>query len=212
LAATDAMLAGRYEDAERLSAEARDAGLRAGDRNAELLAKIVDFCAQAEREAYDEVDLAFVRDKIANSPAGIAYRGGYAWILAGLGETEHAREQLHIAMGLPHAFDTNWLSFQAELAEASVLIGDATFAATLYERLAPYAGRPVTAGRAACSYGAVDRSLGGLAALLGREGDAVRHLEDAIRLNGAFGASVWQTRAERDLARIADAPSTTKTL
>ena len=53
--------------------------------------------------------------------------------------------------------DANWLSLQAELAEASVLVGDATFAATLYERLTPYAGRPVTAGRAICSYGAVDR-------------------------------------------------------
>ena len=73
-----------------------------------------------------------------------------------------------------------------------MLIGDATFAATLYERLAPYAGRPVTAGRAACSYGAVDRTLGGLAGLLGRQRDAVRHLEDAIRLNDTFGCVVWR--------------------
>ena len=105
-------------------------------------------------------------------------------------------------MGLTHAFDVNWLSLQVELAEASVLIGDATFGISLYERLAPYAGRPVTAGRAACSYGAVDRSMGGLACLLGRERDAVRHIEDAIKLNEAFGAQVWRARAERDLARI----------
>ena len=105
-------------------------------------------------------------------------------------------------MELTHAFDANWLSLQAELAEASVLIGDATFAAVLYERLAPYAGRPVTAGRAICSYGAVDRTLGGLAALLGREGDAVRHLEDAIRLNDKLGCVVWRTRAERELSQL----------
>ena len=148
------------------------------------------------------MDVAFVEDKIANSPAGIAYRGGYTWMLAGLGETERAREQLHATMELTHAFDANWLSLQAELAEASVLLGDATFAATLYERLAPYAGRPVTAGRAACSFGAVDRTLGGLAALLGRRSDAVRHLEDAIRLNDTFGCVVWRTRAERDLAQL----------
>ena len=83
-----------------------------------------------------------------------------------------------------------------------MLLGDATFAATLYERLAPYAGRPVTAGRAVCSYGAVDLALGGLAALLGRKDDAVRHLEDAIRLNDTFGCVVWRTRAERDLSRL----------
>ena len=105
-------------------------------------------------------------------------------------------------MALTHAFDANWLSLQAELAEASVLVGDATFAATLYDRLAPYGGRPVTAGRAVCSYGAVDRSLGRLAALLGREDDALRHLENAIRINDALGCVVWRTRAERDLAHL----------
>ncbi len=200
-AATEAMLAGRYEDVERLSAEAEQAGLSAGDRNAAVHASIVRFCARLEREAFNKTDLAFVKDKIANSPAGIAYRGGYTWILAGLGETERARAELHATMELTHAFDANWLSLQVELAEASVLIRDATFGIPLYQRLAPYASRPVTAGRAACSYGAVDRSLGGLAGLLGRERDAVRHLEDAIQLNDAFGAAVWRARAERDLAR-----------
>jgi DNA-binding SARP family transcriptional activator len=201
-AATAAMLAGRYDDVERLSAEAEQAGLDAGDRNAGVLASIVRFCARLEREAFNETDLAFVKDKIANSPAGIAYRGGYTWILAGLGETERARAELHATMELTHAFDVNWLSLQVELAEASVLVGDATFAASLYDRLGPYAGRPVTAGRAASSYGAVDRSLGGLAGLLGRERDAVRHFEDAIQLNDAFGAAVWRARAEGDLARV----------
>lgn len=200
--ATDAMLAGRSEEARRLSHEAEEAGRHAGDRNAEVSATMVRFCDQSQREAYDEIDVAFVKDKIANSPAGIAYRGGYTWILAGLGETERAREELHAAMGFAHAFDANWLSLQAELAEASVLIGDSTFAATLYERLKPYAGRPVTAGRAICSYGAVDHRLGRLAALLGRKVDAVRHLEDAIRLNEGFGCVVWRTRAERDLSQL----------
>ena len=201
-AATEAMLAGRYADAERLSAEAEDAGTRAGDRNAPVFAAIVRYCSALEREAFDEMDFAFVQDKIANSPAGVAYRGGYTWMLAGLGETKRAREQLHATMELTHAFDTNWLSLQAELAEASALLGDATFAATLYDRLAPYAGRPVTAGRAACSYGAVDRTLGALTGLLGRRSDAVRHLEDAIRLNGTFGCVVWRARAERELAQL----------
>jgi tetratricopeptide (TPR) repeat protein len=164
---------------------------------------MVRFCAQLEREAFDETDVGFIQNKIVNSPAGNAYRGSYAWVLAGLGETERAREELRVTMALPHAFDANWLSLQAECAEASVLIEDATHAATLYERLAPYAGRPATAGRAISSYGATDRQLGGLAALLGRRGEAVRHLEDAIRINDALGCAVWRAHAERQLARIA---------
>jgi tetratricopeptide (TPR) repeat protein len=43
-AAVQAMLVGRYEDVDRLTAEAEEAGLRAGDRNAELLRA---WCASA---------------------------------------------------------------------------------------------------------------------------------------------------------------------
>jgi DNA-binding SARP family transcriptional activator/tetratricopeptide (TPR) repeat protein len=202
-AGVDAMLAGRYDDAERLAAEAETTGLRAGDRNAELFATLVRFGVQAQRGAFDEVDIQFVEDKISHSPAGIAYRGGHAWIIAGRGEIERARSELQAVMALPHAFDTNWLSLQAECAETSILLGEATHAATLYERLTPYAGRPATAGRAVTNYGAIDRHLGSLAALLGRREDAIRHLENAIRVNDALGCAVWRAQAQRDLSRIA---------
>jgi hypothetical protein len=201
-ASVRAMLAGRYDDAERLCAEAEESGRRAGDRNATLFAGMVRFCAQAEREAFDEVDIAFVEDKIANSSASVAYRGGYTWMLAGRGETARARVELDAVMALPHSFDANWLSLQAECAEASILLDEGTHAPTLYERLLPYAGRPVTAARGVCSYGATDRLLGGLAELLGRHDDGVRHLQDAIRVNTALGCSVWRQHSERLLARI----------
>ncbi len=87
-AATEAMLAGRYDEAERLVAEAEESGRRAGDRNAELFAIMVRFCARIEREDFDEADVEFAEDKIANSATGISYRGSYAWILAGLGQTD----------------------------------------------------------------------------------------------------------------------------
>jgi hypothetical protein len=181
---------------------AEEAGTRAGDRNAELFASMVRVCGTLQRQAFEELPLDFVEDKIANSPAGPAYRGSYAWTLAGLGETERARSELDAAMAFPHAFDANWISLQTECAEASVLLNDPSHAPVLYERLAPYAGRPATAGRAAWSSGAIDRHLGGLAALLGRQPDAVRHLEDAIRINDALGCPIWREHAERHLTRI----------
>ena len=201
-AATEAMLAGRYDDAERLVAEAEESGRRAGDRNAELFASMVRFNARIQREDFEQTDLEFASDKIAHSATGISYRGSYAWILAGLGQTERAREELRTALTLPHPFDANWLSFQTECAEVAVLTDDAMHAEPLYERLTPYAGRPATAGRAVASYGAIDRHLGGLAAVLGRHDDAVRHVENAIRLNDALGCTVWRAHAERLLGRI----------
>jgi DNA-binding SARP family transcriptional activator/RecA/RadA recombinase len=200
--AVQATLDGRYDAAERLGAEAEQAGVRAGDRNATLFVGLVRFCAQLQREAFGEMDIAFVEDKIANSSASVAYRGGYTWVLAGRGKTERARNELHAVMALPHAFDANWLSLQAECARASILVHDASHAAILYERLLPYAGRPVTAGRSVCSYGAVDWFLGGLADLEGRHDDAVRHLKDAVQVNTALGCSVWRRHSERDLAQV----------
>jgi tetratricopeptide (TPR) repeat protein len=169
----------------------------------ELFAGMARFGAQLERGEFDRIDVAFVEDKIATSPAGPAYRGSYAWILAALGETERAGTELAAAMAYSHALDANWLSVQAECAEACVLLGDTARAAALYDRLAPYAGRPATAGRATISYGAVDRPLGGLAPLLGRHDDAVGHLRAAIRRNDELGATVWRLHAQRRLHRIA---------
>jgi hypothetical protein len=82
-------------------------------------------------------------------------------------------------------------------------LGDTTHAAVLYDRLAPYAGRPATAGRAAVSYGATDRHLGGLAALLGRRDDAARHLRTAIERNDELGCTVWRLHSQWWLQRIA---------
>jgi tetratricopeptide (TPR) repeat protein len=202
-AAVDALLAGRFAEAERLAAEAREAGRRAGDRNADLFPDMLEFVGQLERGAFDEVDMAFMEDKIANSPAGPAYASAYAWILAARGQAERARATLDAAVGNPHAFDANWLSAQAESAEASMALGDTTHAAVLYDRLAPYAGRPATAGRAAVSYGAIDRHLGGLAALLGRRDDAARHLRTAIERNDELGCTVWRLHSQWWLQRIA---------
>jgi len=201
-AAVEALLAGRFDEAERLAAEAREQGVRAGDGNAELFADMLLFTGQLERGEFDQVDVAFIEDKIANSPAGPAYAASYAWVLAARGETERARATLDHAIAHPHAFDANWMSAQAECADACIVLGDATHAAIVYDRLAPYAGRPATAGRAVTSYGAVDRHLGGLAALLGRRDDADRHLRAAITRNHELGCTVWAGHAEQWLAKL----------
>jgi tetratricopeptide (TPR) repeat protein len=201
-AATEAALAGRFAEAEELAGAARAAGVRAGDRNADLFAGMVEVLVHTERGQFERVDMPFLQDKLENSPAGPAYRSFLVWLLAGTGRTEAAQRELEEWMRRDLAFDANWLSAQAEAAEAIVLLGDPTYAQIVYDRLAPYAGRPATSGRAVLSYGAVDRHLGGLAAVLGRHDDAVRHLRDAIVRDGELGCTVWRLRGERQLDRL----------
>jgi hypothetical protein len=57
-----------------------------------------------------------------------------------------------------------------------------------------------------CSYGAIDRFLGGLAALLGRHDDAIRHLQAAVDRNEELGCAMWRDRSERDLAQLSGFP------
>jgi hypothetical protein len=203
--AVDAINAGRWEEAAELRERARADGTRAGDRNADLFAEMLLAADAMLRGELDRLDRALMEDKIANSPAGMAWRGSYAWELAATGHADPAREQLAIVSrdgfaALP--FDANWTSALAECAEACVLLGDAEQAAAIYEHLLPYADVMLTAGRAVMTYGSAQRLLGGLAAVLGRTDEAVARHEAAIRLNDAAGFTVWADHSRRALDHI----------
>ena len=49
------------------------------------------------------------------------------------------------------------------------------------------------------SYGAIDRHLGGLAAVLGRRDDAIRHLQAGIALDAELGCELWREDGLRRL-------------
>src|SRR5262249_62395939 len=125
------------EGEDRVARRGEGAARGPGAGNAALFAGMVRVCESPQRRAFADLPLDFVEEKTPTPPAGPAYRGSYAWALAGLGETRRARSELATAMAFPHAFDANWLSLQAECAEATVLLDDPTHAALLYERLAP---------------------------------------------------------------------------
>jgi DNA-binding SARP family transcriptional activator/tetratricopeptide (TPR) repeat protein len=202
-AATEAALDGRWAEAERLRLEAQEAGERAGDRNAWLFSAMVEQIMQAQRGEVEQTDFAFIEDKIANSAAGPAYRSALVWILAGLGRPDEARAHLDAWVRDDLAFDANWMSAHAEVAEGIGILGDPTHAQLVYDRLLPYSGRPATAGRAVVSYGSVDRYLGGLAAVLGRRDEAIAHLRAANDHNAALGCTVWRLHGQRRLLDLA---------
>ena len=184
-----------------LREQAREAGGRAGDRNAELFADMLRVPRVLQRAEYGDADLGFVRED-----RQLSRRHGLPLLLRvdarGAGRHRGAREHLAIVAandfaGLP--FDANRLSSLGELAGACRALGDPETGAAVYELLTVYAGRPLTAGRA-FSLGAADRALGDLAALLGRWDAAVEHYEAAIRLNEKMGMQPWAVHARLGLA------------
>jgi len=98
-------------------------------------------------------------------------------------------------------------------------------AAVLYDLLVPSAGKIASELAEGCA-GSVERLLGVLAAMLGRDDDASRHLHAAVAVNTAIGSRPWLAEAQTEptaslLARgeqgealqlLADASATATTL
>ncbi|HEX5621127.1 MAG TPA: AAA family ATPase [Solirubrobacteraceae bacterium] len=203
--AVEALNAGRWDEAAQLRERARTEGTRAGDGNADLFAHMLSAGEALLRGEFAQLDRAMIEDKIAHSPAGMAWRASYAWELAATGRPDESREHLAIVMADDYAalpFDANWPSALAESAEACVLLGDAEPAAGAYARLLPYADVTVTAGRAVITYGSTQRLLAGLAAVLGRPDEAIERHEAAIRFNDAAGFTVWADHSRAALGHI----------
>jgi tetratricopeptide (TPR) repeat protein len=94
--------------------------------------------------------------------------------------------------------DTIWLACMSLYAEAAIRLADIGAAEALYGLLSPYdalhcAGGPIY-------YGSVDRSIGGLAAFLGRPEEAEHRLHHALEVHRAVGAQYWTARTGLDLA------------
>jgi hypothetical protein len=204
-----AALRGEHAAARPLIAEARAIGARAGDRNVELCALMIETQMAIQERDLAYYDLEFVADKVANSPAGPAYRSSRAWVLAQLGRTEEARADLDwiAADGFARLpFDFNWLSAVGEMSEAIAVLGDAGLAEQLYPIALPYADRTVVAGRAICSQGSMHHCLGRLAATMRRAEDACRHYRVAIAAQERSGSRAWTVHTRASLAdALADA-------
>ena len=102
-----------------------------------LFADMVVFSVQIQRGEFDQVDLAFIEDKMATSAAGPAYACSYAWVLAGRGEADRARRALD-ARDRPRARLRRQLAVRARPSarRRASRSATATHAAGLYDRLA----------------------------------------------------------------------------
>jgi DNA-binding SARP family transcriptional activator len=200
---TLAIAAGETDEAERLIAAFADTGRRTADRNALLYEEIQRFVLAMMGAG--EIPPLDALDRERDRPADYAYRAGYAWFLAGDRRIEESRELVDWVAGDDFARladDMNRLAALAELTQAIVLLGDTTWAAGAYERLAPYADRNIVNARGAAGYGSAALHLGQLAALLGRHDEAAAHLRRAVERNSAAGAHEWTARARAALDRL----------
>ncbi len=187
LAGSQAMQRGRFAEAEALAAEAFAIGRNVDPANA-LASFMGQRCAIGfNTGGLEEVEPA-LRDHSRSFSGNPNFRAILAGVYAALGREEEARREFeHFAAQdfAPLPRDVLWLPSMTTLSSACVFLRDSVRAETLYEELAPYAGqRCLTAVSAPLP---VDESLGRLATLLSRYGDAERHFAAVL---------AWAERAE----------------
>ncbi|MBB2910860.1 DNA-binding SARP family transcriptional activator [Streptosporangium becharense] len=184
------VLAGRYDEAEDLYAEA--------DRQTE---RIGMWCRNAV-VPLGRILLQYQRGRITeaaaliDSVAGVNPGGDQALrvlLLCAQNRVEEARDlTLDGWPTLPR--DWSWLTYTCLQGAAQAAVGDIRACAATYSALLPYSGR-ISVGAAIAFLGPVDWFLASLASAIGDRDAAVRHLATLARLAGEAGLPAWRDRA-----------------
>lgn len=199
-----ALIEGDFAKAEDLIRQELESGRQVTTaRDNESAGRMHRFLLRREQGRVAEVE-AQVRASVIDFPWYPLHRASLACLLLDLGREAEARAIFdELARDEFSALyrDNEWLLGMSLTSEACARLGDASAAATLYDQLAPFAGR-IAIGHAEGSVGAVDRYLGLLVATMSRFDDAAGHLSAAIEINEGMGARPWTSHCQHDLAEV----------
>jgi DNA-binding winged helix-turn-helix (wHTH) protein/tetratricopeptide (TPR) repeat protein len=196
-----AFLEGRFADVRRLQTELRAVSAATGDKNPLHVAALHDVFISAEEGEFEQGLAVCAEMRLIYPP----YLGGYSWFLAELGRREEAQQTLDLLIA--NDFERcppslNQLPVLAAMAETCDIMGASGSAEPLYLEMLPYRDRMGIGGYAFLSWGAMARTLGLLATILGRWTEAEDLLEQALELNARNGANVWTVRTHYNYARM----------
>ena len=176
-----AAMDGRFEESERLSAEAYALGERARDPAIPYVARGQQWSRHWGRGTLSELE-ALTKSVADAAPGLVVWRAALARVYHENGRESEARREFERLVG-PDGVNVppndNWLPAMVILSEVCVLLGDAEHAETLLRTLEPYAGRNAVSLHGGY-FGPIDRSIGILAALTGDRERADRHLAAAF--------------------------------
>jgi tetratricopeptide (TPR) repeat protein len=199
LRGTLALLAGRFDEAERLFGEAHALGHRARGRGADRYRLLHEIELRYLRGGLEGLEDE-VRELAAEAPDTWSF--SLPRLLAMIGKVDEARTGFErIAAGDfgGPVDDMAALPVLARCAEMCSALGDAERAELLYERLLPHADRWVVVA-SGLTAGTVHLRLGMLAATMGRLDEATAQLEAAVAAHRTAGAAPMTAVAEHELA------------
>jgi len=199
--AAQALLDGRFAEAEGLIDHAFAEGERAHSGTALIYERAQTMVLLRELDRLSELE-SWLRGAMgATVPV---FRCWVAWLCADTGRAEEARGHLALLAGAGFNAvrrDLTWLASMTALAETCAALGEAGYAAVLYEQVLPYAGWNAMMG-IPVYLGSAARPLGLLAATMRRWDAAEQHFEQALVANRRLGAHGWLAHTRRDYARM----------
>jgi DNA-binding CsgD family transcriptional regulator/tetratricopeptide (TPR) repeat protein len=198
-----ALCDGRLEEAEALAQRSHEWSRLLTGRDASGVYGIQMFSVRREQGRLAEL-APVVRILAGDATRDGPWRPGLVALFAELGMEVEARRELArlVADGLEPLRDSLWLASLAYLADACAALGDEPLAALVYPELQPLAGANVMIGHLVSCYGAADRYLGMLAAVLGEPERAEEHFQRALELNRRMGAATWFAHTAYEYARF----------
>ena len=206
VAVTEALLAlleGDFVEAEALIARAHGLGKRAQSWEAEAYHRLQLYALRGAQGRLGEVEGVIARS-LDEYPRYPVFRCVLASLYCELGRRDEGAlvfEDLAADEFAALPRDEEWLFGMTLLASVCEALGDERRAAFLYEALLPYGDRNALSVPEHAA-GSVSRSLGVLAAAMGRRDDATRHFEDALAMNARMGARPWVARTQHDYGRM----------
>jgi hypothetical protein len=194
-----AAMDGRIEEATAALADAERVGAEADSANAVMLTVTLRWYLLSELDDRDGVAEMLATSGLETIP-GVWPLIARALCAAHIGRHDEARRLLdNVAARLPDAErDSEWLPMVFQVAEAVALVGLHPVATWAYDNLVPYRSAVAVEGIGAAVRGPVERALGLLAAVLGRQADAAAHFDAAVAAAEQMGAALLVARALRD--------------
>jgi len=203
LQSTLELLAGRFDEAERVSNEALDIAVAADHPDA-----FVVWGTQALVLAWQRGNAATLlepaRRLLGEFPDLSTWPAAVALVEASTGHVDDARRRLREFVADLDAltYGGTWMPAMMALAEVARIVDERDAAPLLYERLAPFSGQLAVVSLSLSEFGPVSRGLGLLAALTGNHAAAERHLEEALALSREIDAPPHIARTSVDLAQM----------
>lgn len=201
LDATRAALEGRYSDGEVHIAQALERSSGALGRRPQWGRIAWNFVTGWDRGTLSEMEapLRQMRDIFPDVPV---LDCALAHLLCEMGRVHEGADAAGDLLADPAWIqeDAMWLFTLALLAEVSWRLQDRNAASALAGLLAPIAGRLIVVGSGVGCFGAVDRTLGLLAATAGRPDEAISHFRDALAIHERIAARPWTARTNGALA------------